>query len=413
MPFLRRRSIRPPEEPNENPPGIAPASVGPPDAEGGDPHGVVLIGDTPPPIVTPTIVPSSWDGYPDDWNMPRWGGRASVLANTAWTCIDTNASIIASMEPYTVGAAPSVDTGWMANPDQDRYASWEEFCKSVFWDYQATGEVFVFASAFYSTGWPARFSVIPPWMVQVDMDAGFRRYRVGSVELQPNELLHIRYQGSIDDARGHGPLEAVNARIVAAEVLARYARNMVASGIPPSVLTHEDELDDTQAAKYKQQWMAARMSSIGEPAVLGGGLKWQPTEMSPKDMALLELSQWNESRIALALGVPPFLMGLPSGGDSLTYSTVQGLLLHHWRAGLRTKVKPVMSALSEWLLPRGTEVTLNQDSYVEAEPKERAETAKILNSIVDSQGNPVLSVEEIQEAERITTAAPEVAPLAG
>ena len=274
------------------------------------------------------------------------------------------------MEPYTVGSAPTLDTGWMANPDPDLYASWEEFIKSVFWDFQAAGEVFVFASAFYSTGWPARFSVVPPWMVQVDMDAGFRRYRIGAVELAPNELLHIRYQGSIDDARGHGPLEACNARIVAAEVLARYARNMVASGIPPSVLSHEDELDDEQAAEIQGAvGRGARMSSIGEPAVLGGGMKWQPTEMSPKDMALLELSQWNESRIAVALGMPPFLMGLPSGGDSMTYSNIESLFSYHWRSGLRPKIKPVMSALSEWLLPRGTEVELNEDELRLAWPE--------------------------------------------
>jgi phage portal protein BeeE len=37
--------------------------------------------------------------------------------------------------------------------------------------------------------------------------------------------------------------------------------------------------------------------------------------MNPKDMALLELLTWNDSRIAVMLGVPPFLVGLPSGGD--------------------------------------------------------------------------------------------------
>jgi hypothetical protein len=51
----------------------------------------------------------------------------------------------------------------------------------------------------------------------------------------------------------------------------------------------------------------------------------------------VELSQWNESRIAVLLGVPPFLMGLPSGGDSMTYSNVQSLFDYHWRAGLHRR----------------------------------------------------------------------------
>ena len=74
-------------------------------------------------------------------------------------------------------------------------------------------------------------------------------------------------------------------------------------------------------------------------------------------MALVELSQLTQSRIAVLLGVPPFLVGLPSGGDSMTYSNVTALFDYHWRAGLRPKAQAVMSALSEWLLPRGVDAS--------------------------------------------------------
>ena len=348
----------------------------------------------------PTISPSGWSGWPDEWSTPNWGGRVAALTGTAWGCIDLNSSVIAEMEPYIVGNQ-AVDQGWLANPDPDIYSDWTEFAKQLLWDYHL-GECFVVATAFFSTGWPARFRVLPPWMVQVDMDRGFRRYRVGSVELAPNEILHLRYQSTVDDARGHGPLEAGRARVIAASVLMRYATNLAAGGgIPPSTLTHDDELSDEQTNKLKQQWVAARLSSIGEPAVLSGGVKWEATQVNPKDMALVELSQFNESRIAVLLGVPPFLMGLPSGGDSMTYANITALFDYHWRAGLRPKVKPVMRGLSQWALPRGTQVEVNEDDYVQAGPKERAETAAIYNGIQDAQGNPVLTVEQIQESEHV------------
>ena len=70
----------------------------------------------------------------------------------------------------------------------------------------------------------------------------------------------------------------------------------------------------------------------------------------------------------MLLGVPPFLVGLPSGGDSMTYSNVTALFDYHWRAGLRPKAQTVMAALSGWLLPRGTGVELNRDAYVQPEP---------------------------------------------
>jgi HK97 family phage portal protein len=320
-----------------------------------------------------------------------------------------NASVLSTMTPYLVNAAPSLTADWLRNPDPDLYTSWDEFAKQLFWDYQATGEVFVLATAEYATGWPARFHVVPPWYVNVEMADGARRYMIGSVEIPPREMLHIRYQSSVDDAHGHGPLEAGGQYVAAAGVLARYGAGLAsAGGIPASVLTHPEELSAEQAADFKAQWVAARTNALGEPAVLTGGIKWEATQMNPKDMALLDLQQHNESRVAIMLGVPPFLVGLPSGGDSMTYSNVNALFDFHWRAGLRPKADQVMSALSEWLLPRGTLIELNKDSYVQPEPLQRAQTYQILNAIVDPvTGKPALSVEQIQQIERFTNATPQ------
>jgi len=124
-------------------------------------------------------------------------------------------------------------------------------------------------------------------------------------------------------------------------------------------------------------------------------------------MALVELQQLNESRICSMLGVPPFLVGLPSGGDSMTYSNVTQIFDFHWRSGLKPKASAVMGTLSNWLLPRGTRVELNRDAYIEPEPLQRAQTAQILNSIVDpATGQPALSVAEIRAAERLDNSTP-------
>ena len=66
-----------------------------------------------------------------------------------------------------------------------------------------------------------------------------------------------------------------------------------------------------------------------------------------------------------------------------------------------------MAALSGWALPRGTQVELNRDEYVAAEPLERAQTAQILAAIVDPvTGQPALSVQEIRAAERLDNSTP-------
>jgi HK97 family phage portal protein len=401
--------IRPsdPVDPNANDAvQSAPGTVGPPTARPGDPHGVTTEGG-PAAGGPPRVMASAWSGWPADWWPPAWNSQVAQLTDTAWACLDLNASVLATMPPYLVGAVPGMERStWLTNPDPDAYSAWEEFAKGLFWDYQAAGEAFVLATARYQTGYPARFHVVPPWAVNVEMTgSGTRRYQIGSVDVTA-DMLHLRYQGSVGDAHGHGPLEAGRARLVADEVLGRYVSRFAASGgVPTSILQHPEELTAAQAAALQSQWVQARSSSIGEPAVLSGGVTYEAVQFSPKDAALVELSQLTESRIAVLLGVPPFLVGLPSGGDSMTYSNVTALFDYHWRAGLRPKAQAVMAALSGWLLPRGTSVELNRDAYVQPEPESRARTAQILNSIRDPQDNPALTVEEIRAAERFSVTA--------
>ena len=407
--IVERRAAFPFDDtPNANDPAtVPPATVGPPAAVPGDPHGLVIDEGPPaPPWPRSQIVPSPWSGWPTGWATPNWWGHAQALTDTAWGCLDLNSSILASMPPYLVGASPSLPVDWINNPDPDLYTSWEEFAKQLFWDYQL-GEAYVLATAYYANGYPAQFHVVEPWLVNAEMNGGSRYYSIGSIDVTA-DICHIRYQSSSSDAHGHGPLEAGSTRLIAAAALARYAFGLAASGgIPNAVLKHPSNLNATQAADLQAAWVTARMSTMGLPAVLSGGIEFELLQMSPKDMALLELSQWNEARIAILLGVPPFLMGLPSGGDSMTYSNVQALFDYHWRAGLRPKATPVMAALSGWLLPRGTTVEVNRDEYVKPGPLERAQTWQILTNLRDpASGEPVLTIAQVQELERYANAAP-------
>lgn len=380
----------------------------------GDPHGLELIdlGPGTPRSGPPRAQP--WSGWPAEWNTPNWWGRVEELTDTAWACLDLNSSLLATMPPYLVGASSSLPADWMLNPDPDFYTSWEEFAAQLFWDY-SLGEAFVLATSYYSNNYPARFHVVDPWMVNVELDRdGLRRYQIGSIDVTA-DMLHVRYRSRVGDAHGHGPLEVGAGRLIAANALARYATDLAASGgIPHSVLKHPANLNAEQAANLQWKWVEARMSTMGLPAVLSGGIEYETLSYSPVDMALLDLSRFNESRIAILLGVPPFLMGLPSGGDSMTYSNVTALFDYHWRAGLRPKAAKVMPALSAWLTPRGTTVELNRDEYVKPGPLERAQTDQILFGLQDpATGARAKELAEIREMERFSVSAPSETLTAG
>jgi HK97 family phage portal protein len=376
---LEMRSLRP----NGNDPAsVPPATVGPPDARPGDPAGVVLIDEGPPPARMPPPRAAPWSGWPAEWATPGWGGQIDTLVDTAWMCLDLNASILSTMPPYaTQGGGLTAPPTWLSNPDPDVYSSWDEFAKQLWWDYQM-GEAFVVCTARFSDGYPARFHVVEPWLVSAELGGdGRRRYRIGNIDPGP-DLLHIRYKSTVSTARGTGPLDAGATRLVAAGLLQRYAAKVIeGGGVPYYVLKHPLELKDEQVTRLQEQWWVSRMNSLGMPAVLSGGVEIEQMQISPTDMALLELSQYTDSRIAVLLGVPPFLAGLPSGGDSMTYSNVTSLFDYHWRAGLRPKVAPVVHALSQWALPRGTDVEVNRDEYVRPDPLQRAQTYEILTGI--------------------------------
>jgi HK97 family phage portal protein len=403
---LEARSLRPTDldTPNENPPGVPPASVGVPDYRPGDPHGLELVEEEGPPPRGPTLFHASpWSGWPAEWNLPGFG-RVEDLIDTAWTALDLNSRVFASMPPYLVGASPNLPRDWIDSPDPGFYRSWADFAHAFMWDF-LLGEVIVLATARYSgaegpgTGWPARFHVVPPWTVDIDHVDGELAYTIGGQRLDPADVLHVRYKATVDDTRGHGPLEVGRARLVAAGVLLRYLTNFVEGGaIPSSVLEVDDDLSAKQASEIHSQWINARMSRLGLPAIIDNGAKWKATQANALDTALTELAGYTEAKIAVLLGVPPMLLGLPSGGDSLTYSNAEGIYDFHWRGGLRPHAQRLMLALSNWLVPRGTGIEVNRDEYVKPGPLERAQTWAIYLE------HGVATVEEVRVAERFVDA---------
>jgi hypothetical protein len=350
-----------------------------------------------------SITPSRWAGWPTDWLDPSWDGYSGFnsLVDTAWACLDLNSSVIGSMPPYlTRGGEIVPSKTWMSNPDPDYYASWDDFAKQAFWEYQC-GELFILSLARDFDRYPVRFRVIPAAYVTVDPDG----YRIGEWRVPAGDMLHVRYARQAGSDRGVGPLEAGGARFVAAATMARYVSGLVESGIaPPYYIKTDKPLTKDQAVGVLDGYLETRADRPGEPAIMSGGASLEaPPTKSSKEMALVELAQFTDSRIAILLGVPPFLVGLPSGGDSMTYSNVSSLFDFHERASLGPKVSAVAAAISRWALPRGTIFDLNRDAYTRPAAVDRSTYYTALSGI------GAISAEEIRTMERMNG---DIAPLA-
>ena len=99
--------------------------------------------------------------------------------------------------------------------------------------------------------------------------------------------------------------------------------------------------------------------NAGRPLLLEGGLDWKTMSMSPKDLDFIEAKHGAAREIALALGVPPMLLGIP--GDN-TFSNYQEANRTFWRQTVLPLVNRSTAALTEWLAPGfGTDLQIKPD----------------------------------------------------
>ena len=395
------RSLPPRDNPpNGTPPGetgaFGPISVGPDASEGfGNTH-VMYPASNPPPEA------QAWSGWPVGWQVPwsaggSWAGQFSRTLDLVFACLDLNSSVLATMPPYIVTNDVVEKPGplWLENPEPLVYNSWTDFAKELFWCYQAVGEVFILTTARDpQTGLPIRYFMLNPAFVNIDRVNGLPVYTLAGNDITA-DVLHIKYASWPGDLHGHGPLEAAGARVLAAEVLTRYATELAArGGIPWAVIKYPRRASRRQMAQMQADWLEARRSAMGAPAVMADGAELEVVSNSPKDMALSEMSAFNDARLCVVLGVPPFLMALPSG-NSMTYSNVSSIFDYHWRAGLRPKAADVTANLSGWLLARGSALELDRDEYVLPGELERAQTYDILTRIGAMTANDVRREERL------------------
>lgn len=400
--FRNRAAIPRNNDPNANPPI---GSVGPNVPAGfGDTHAMYPTGHLEQSGLMPEV--QAWQGWPTGWQTPLWNDATLFgrLVSTLWTCIDLNTRQLSSfpiygMKGFTVIPLPE----WQNNPEPEMYSDWTEFAKQMFNTFQANGEIILWATARFaetSGGFPRRFVVLNPALVNVEWVDGRIEYSLSGKRLERRDICHIKYESWPTNLRGIGPLEWAARSIISAESIERMTTDLATrGGIPWGVIKTPRKLNKAEATDLQNSWVQGARNRQGAPAILSGTLELEMIESNPKDMALLDMRVFDETRIAAALGVPPFLVGLPQA-EGMTYSNVNALFDYHWRATLRTLSNAVARAMSNWLLPRGSKIEFNSDSYIQPGPKERAETDAILFNLVDEHGNRARTIDEIRASER-------------
>jgi HK97 family phage portal protein len=371
----------------------------------------------------------AWSGWPDSdtpggaWNTPlfepmgagQWSGegygRGMVepggflsRISTAMTCTDLASRQLGSFPIYGLrGSAPAPLPEWRNNPEPEVYASWAEFVMGAVNSLLLRGECITYATGRYKRDDSvARFVTINPDLVDIELIDGRQVVSLGTEELDPADVRVVKWQTWPGRPRGITPLEWIGRSILTASALERYATNLAnRGGVPWAVLKSPKNINASQAADAQARWVAAGKRRDGAPAVLNGEWELEPLTISPRDMALLELREFDERRICAAFGTPAYLVNVAMA-SGLTYTNAESLFRQHWTSLLRPMANLLASAWSAWLLPRGTTLEFNPDRYVQGTLSERALAWSTMFAIYDPvTGQRAITVDEIRAAERL------------
>jgi HK97 family phage portal protein len=167
-------------------------------------------------------------------------------------------------------------------------------------------------------------------------------------------VLHMRLFHPVDDHYGFSPLEAAATAIDLHNQASKWNKALLDNAARPSgalvYAAREGRLSPEQFERLKQELQDgfAGAKNAGRPLLLEGGLDWKPLSLSPKDMDFIEAKHAAAREIALALGVPPMLLGIP--GDN-TFSNYQEANRTFWRNTVVPLVAKASQSLSTWLAP--------------------------------------------------------------
>jgi HK97 family phage portal protein len=177
---------------------------------------------------------------------------------------------------------------------------------------------------------------------------------------------------------------------------AMYAREPIPSMVLKSNGT---ALPADRIAKLLDSWATARRNR--GTAFLNADVTLETVGFDPEKLQLAAARSYIATEVARACGIPAYYVDAETG-SSMTYSnaTTQRQTL------LDFSLIPLMTSITERLsmpdfIPSTQQVKYDLSDYLRGSDLERANVYKILNSIVDAEGNPAITIDEIRQAEEM------------
>lgn len=207
---------------------------------------------------------------------------------------------------------------------------------------------------------PDRMRVVPGpdgWAEAHDYTLAGRTVRIPQASVSETgdvpAILHLTAFNPLDDHYGFPPLEAAGQALDLHNAASAWNKALIDNAARPSgalVYGGGGALSEEQFERLKGELEASFQgaANAGRPLLLEGGLDWRPLSLSPKDMDFEAARNGAAREIALAVGVPPMLLGIPGDNTYANYAEANRAL---WRQSVVPLVRRLAEGLSNWLAP--------------------------------------------------------------
>jgi hypothetical protein len=254
---------------------------------------------------------------------------------------------------------------WMERPDPKVTRSF--FFANIFSDLYFYGIAYAYVTTRYSDGRPASFTWLPAANVASLEQSGYPQYFGPSPDLEfngmPLDISNvIQFISPIEGMLKIGA-RAINTSIYLDLAADRYAQLETVPGYLQQV--EGEDLSGEDLGDLASAWAAARkQNAIG---ALSRQVQFKEFSQNPQEV-ISDQRKYQALEMSRLCNVPPYLVGAPTEGASMTYQNAQQARQDLYLFGARIYLDVIEQTLSNSdVLPRNRFVKFNIDKYIGVE----------------------------------------------
>lgn len=221
-----------------------------------------------------------------------------------------------------------------------------------------------------------------------------RRYVVDDYVLPTGSILHLRGGEVRGDGHGTGVLRVHGPDLGLALSTRHYAGTQYRNGVPAGYLkSQQPNMTNDQAETLRRRWMQQHGTGNRSVAVLNVTTDFVPINLSPLDAQLDSARQWSLRDVALAFGLPPYMLGVP--GDSSTYANVESRLIELRMFSFLNPWARRIESVLDAQFPRGHRVKIKTAGLERADTTTRYNAYKVAIEAGFMTVNEVRALEDL------------------